>query len=123
MRVSARQLEALHGVRIIPDSELILSRLERIEARLDAMPKPKDPVAVDLVPVIQRLDDIETALSATPVAAPVNLDAITTRLARIEKALADMPQRPASYEFNINRDADGKITKVTTVHKSKKMIG
>lgn len=123
MELSAKQYEWLKGSFVLTPPDRILERLASVEASVRELrqaignipkplpfPKIPSPPKVDIAPLIQRLDDLEGAIGR--IAQPVSLEPVLSSIAKLGKTAA-APTKAPTYDFEIERDADGKIIKVT----------
>ena len=86
----------------IPEVDLgpVRQGLADLDARIKAMPAPRQPDPVDLTPVNERIERVEALIAALPKPAQperVDLAPVNERLQRLEASIAGMP-RPEKPE-------------------------
>ena len=93
--------QAVRGINIPPakepDLSAITSRLQQLQARVDAIRIPDAPAAVDLAPTQGRLDRLEQAVRAihVPPSQSVDLHPVLERLSLLQTRLENPPAPPA----------------------------
>ena len=120
-RLSLRQLAVMNGAHL---EEGVIEQVAKLEAAINRLPSliPKD----DLGPILRQLAELEAALKNLPVPelpAPQILDMapVLDRIELMRDSIAALAMaKPAvTWEFDIVRNASGKIAEVTAIPKAK----
>ena len=80
------------------------TKFDELDGRINTLPKPEKPVAVDFGPTNRRIEQIEAAIANLPKPekpAAVDFGPTNRRIEQIEAAIANLPkpEKPAAVDF------------------------